>query len=137
MKEHKSQALESNCKCEECSLRFTCFTQERVFSDPIFQGLYEALLAQGKTKEEALEEVVRELKWKMTPPAPVTIPSIPYVQPQPPYTIFNDWVSGGYSNGNVSFSDVGDNKVQVSYTMSNGERVEWNADADTLRVCHS
>ena len=72
MEKHKDKALEDKCLCSKCEFRFQCFTQERVFSDPIFQGLFEALMAQGKSKEEALDEVTTEIKFRMD--RPITVP---------------------------------------------------------------
>lgn len=122
MDKHKAKALDTDCLCSRCIYRFQCFTQERIFSDPIYQGLFEVLMAQGKTKEEALEEVTRELKWKiaMPLPQPVNVPYVPYV-----YPTGTSWTVGDSS---------GNGQVQVNYTMHNGEEVSWNANKETLRV---
>ena len=48
---------EPKCICETCPRRFICFTQERVYSDPEYQALFEGYVAQGDTKEEAIEKV--------------------------------------------------------------------------------
>ena len=66
MDKHKKKAANDGCLCENCPHKFVCFTQERIFSDPLYQGLFEALMAKGRTKEEALEEVTHELKLVMT-----------------------------------------------------------------------
>jgi hypothetical protein len=122
--------------------RFQCFTQERIFSDPIYQGLFEALMAQGKTKEEALEEVTRELKWKIVSPPniqsePITIPfpapnTIPY--PYQPAVAPNSnpliIYSGTYDS--VSVNDKNGDCI-VTYTMHDGKEVSWNAEK--LRIC--
>ena len=141
MEKHKNKALEDDCLCTKCVFRFQCFTQERIFSDPIYQGLFEALIAQGKTKEEALEEVTRELKWKISPPQPIigepaiTIP-FPNTTPFPlqpsvaPNITIVPWVSGN-NIYNDSDSDKSGSCI-VTYTMHDGKEVSWNADK--LRV---
>jgi len=138
MEKHKSKALEEGCLCYKCVFRFQCFTQERIFSDPIFQGLFEALMAQGKSKEEALDEVIAEIKFKMNRPVEIgggsdgsdAVPYIPYPYPttpdiQPyiqPWTVISDYY--GMSD-NVTF-DVNDKgEVYVSYTMHDGKEVNW------------
>jgi len=142
MEKHKSKALENDCLCTKCVFRFQCFTQERIFSDPIYQGLFEALMAQGKTKEEALEEVTRELKWKISSPIKIDEPTItiPYISPNTtPYqpvvspTFAPEWeyVSGTY-NDCVSIEDKNGN-CMVTYTMHDGKEVSWNAE--NLRIC--
>lgn len=65
MNKHKSKSLSTPCLCSECPLRFQCFTNEQVFSDPLHQGLFEALMASGRTREEAIDEVTTELKYKI------------------------------------------------------------------------
>jgi hypothetical protein len=50
------------CMCDKCPRRFICYTQERVFSDPRYQALFEAELALGKEKEEAIESVKRAIE---------------------------------------------------------------------------
>ena len=135
MEKHKNKALEEDCLCSKCIFRFQCFTQERVFSDPIYQGLFEALMAQGKSREEALDEVKNEIKFRMdrpieigggsdgsdgigTIPFPNTTPDVqPYVQP---------WIISGYYNSDTVSFDVNDKgEVQVSYTMYDGKEVSW------------
>jgi len=108
-----------------------------VFSDPIYQGLFEALMAQGKSKEEALDEVVNEIKFKIgldipssqpytddpntLPYAPNTAPAIqPYLQP---WTICSEYDG----SDNVSFGVNDEGGVQVRYTMHDGKEVSWNA----------
>ena len=130
MEKHKEKALEDDCLCSKCVFRFQCFTQERLFSDPILQGLFEALMAQGKSKEEALDEVTNEIKSRMNRVSDgsiaIDIPTIqPYVQP---------WVTGGriagndwgtiIDSGNISFND-NNGKIMVSYTMQDGRKVSW------------
>ncbi len=46
--------------------RFLCWSTERVFSDPRYQALFEAELALGKSKEEAVK-AVREQIFMDTP----------------------------------------------------------------------
>uniref|UniRef100_A0A6M3JRI4 Uncharacterized protein n=1 Tax=viral metagenome TaxID=1070528 RepID=A0A6M3JRI4_9ZZZZ len=129
MEKHKKKALETDCLCSKCIFRFQCFTQERVFSDPIYQGLFEALMAQGKSKEEALDEVANEIKLRMnrfdlqpfepviqpyTIPYPNSAPDVqPYVQP---WTVISD---------SISFDANDKGEVLVSYTMHDGKEVSW------------
>ena len=129
MEKHKNKALEDDCLCVNCKFRFQCFTQERVFSDPLYQGLYEALIALGRSREEALEEVTKELKFKIQPgiAPPMVEPQtfIPYIQP---ITIAPLPNSGGtYDNG----SNI--NNVLVTYTMITGEEVSWTANGDRIK----
>jgi NCAIR mutase (PurE)-related protein len=46
-----------NCLCEKCPDRFKCYTAEKIFANPRYQGLYEAEMGLGKTKEQAIESV--------------------------------------------------------------------------------
>lgn len=131
---HKSHSLDKECLCSKCPLRFFCFTEERVFSDPIYQGLFEALMAQGKSKEEALDEVANEIKLRMnrvsfeplqpyepivqpyTVPYPSSAPNVqPYIQP---WTIFGQ-------DSSISFDVNDEGKIQVSYTMCDGREINW------------
>jgi len=105
---HKTKALDEECLCSKCPLRFQCFTQERIFSDPLYQGLYEALIGKGRTKEGALDEVVAELKFRMG-----RIPMGDVVGVLPNITI-----SPLYSDST--------NSINVSYTMRTGEEVSWH-----------
>ena len=138
MEKHKKKALESDCLCSKCVFRFQCFTQERVFSDPIYQGLFEALMAQGKSKEEAIDEVANEIKLRMNrfelqpielQPIEVQPYTIPYPNSAPDVQPFiQPWtfVPGGwYGSDSISFdaNDKGD--VLVSYTMHDGKEVSW------------
>ena len=116
----KSKTGKEGCACGSCSLRFQCFTQKRVFSDPIFQGLFEALIAQGMIEEEALEVVTQELKARMTKPSttdiPYTIPQYTTPQWQP------SWTGDNTAGGPVRWEDG-----TVFYTMQDGRAVSWNA----------
>jgi len=126
---HKSHSLDKECLCPKCPLRFVCFTEERVFSDPIYQGLFEALMAQGKSREEALDEVTAEIKFRMNRPIeigggngtiyplPTTTPAItPNIQPDvQPWIVISE-----YSD---TVNDKGE--VQVNYTMHDGKEVSW------------
>jgi len=127
---HKSHSLDKECLCPKCHLRFVCFTEERVFSDPIYQGLFEALMAQGKSREKALDEVTAEIKFRMNNPIeigggsngtmyplPTTIPAItPNIQPDvQPWIVISE-----YSD---TVNDKGE--VQVNYTMYDGKEVSW------------
>lgn len=130
MEKHKNKALEKDCLCSKCMFRFQCFTQERVFSDPVYQGLFEALIAQGKSRDEAIDAVAIEIKFNIN--KPITLPyddnsgnlpnSIqPYVDPSPntvqPY--FYEWTIDS-----ATFEDV-NNTVVVTYTMHDGEKISW------------
>jgi len=135
MEKHKNKTLEADCLCSKCIFRFQCFTQERVFSDPIYQGLFEALMAQGKSKEEALDEVANEIKLRMnrfdlqpfeptvqpyTVPYPNSAPDVqPYIQPW-------TFISGGwYNSDSISFDTNDKGEVLVNYTMCDGKEVNW------------
>ena len=129
MEKHKKKALETDCLCSKCIFRFQCFTQERVFSDPIYQGLFEALMAQGKSKEEAIDEVANEIKLRMNrvsleplqPYEPIIQPyTIPYPNSAPDVQPFiQPWtfISGGWYDS--------EGEVLVSYTMHDGKEVSW------------
>ena len=127
MNKHKSKALEDGCKCNECSLRFECFTQERIFSDPIFQGLFEVLMAQGKSREEALELVVNEIKARI----PVSQPE-PTVQPwQPnPYGTSAPYVWDTTTVICDGDTDISSGAYSITYTMLDGDKVTWTANSD-------
>jgi len=124
MEKHKDKALEEQCLCNNCPHKFECFTQERIFSDPIFQGLFEALMAQGMSKEDALEEVSEELKARMGKKE---------VQD---WTTFKDWTYTATTSAPIKHYDnnykyvcpqtTGDN-VTITYHMVNGKDVTWNA----------
>ncbi len=120
MEKHKERALSSDCICNTCPVRFQCFTQERVFSDPIYQALFEVLMAKGKSREEALEEVSNDLKYRIGFP-PVDI-GVGEIFPG------NDWQivdgssaidSSRWENDSVSIDDS-----KKIYTMYNGEEID-------------
>ena len=121
MDKHKAKALEEGCLCTECVFRFQCFTRERIFSDPMYQGLFEAMMALGKSKEEAVDAVANEIKWNMR---------LDKTHP----------ISGCENDGNGTYPwiyywhDYTDNISfdgnQITYTMSTGEAVSWNANED-------
>lgn len=130
MKHHKGKALEKDCLCNKCIFRFQCFTQERIFSDPILQGLFEALMAKGRSKEEALEEVTEEIKFRMGGKGVDGIydsssGSYPDTTHQP-WQISKDF-------GSVTLSDVHDDvdgpKVDITYILNTGEEIRWSANA--------
>ena len=136
MDKHKEKALEEDCLCTKCTFRFQCFTQERVFSDPILQGLFEALMAQGKSKEEALDEVTKEIKFRMnrpiTPNYDYDTDAVPVPNVYPaPGTIapgIVPWISDfdfGYCDDrvNCTINDVGG--FDITYTMHTGEEISW------------
>jgi hypothetical protein len=131
MEKHKSKALENECLCAKCIFRFQCFTQERVFSDPIYQGLFEALMAKGRSREEAVEEVANEIKNKIAGGFRVTLDDItPYV-PQPNTTIqpyYPQWQT--YCSDNVSVQQQENGSLQISYTLLDGEEVSWYAGSE-------
>ena len=131
MEKHKSRALEDDCLCSKCMFRFQCYTQERVFSDPIFQGLFEALMAQGKSKEEALLEVATEIKFRMTKPSEPISDQYDGTYPPPatiiPYNSPWEVISAGDVDRSeyTNFSVTNDGKMQVNYTMHDGKEVSW------------
>lgn len=130
MKHHKDKALEKACLCKECPNRFICFTQERVFSDPIYQGLFEALMAKGRTRDQALDEVTEEIKSRMPrsidadEPYNPNIPYQPYTAPgtaQPGPWYWHTYTDGDGSSGGT-----------VTYTKYDGEEISWNVNANGL-----
>lgn len=139
MDKHKGKALEDKCLCGECPHKFECFTQERIFSNPIFQGLFEALMAQGSTKEEALEQVAEEIKARIggdgslpviiqpnTYPDYTTTPNTaPYTYP---YTTCGD-IYGSETNGG-SAGTCSD--ISITYCMADGKEVSWTANVNYL-----
>ena len=130
MKHHKKKALEEKCMCDSCPNRFECFTQERVFSDPIFQGLFEALIAQGHSKEEALDMVSDEIKSRISPPIPDSTPWAPVNPPwgTQPWTIkYECWDSHDSSDVRIGSDGSSTGGYMITYTMNNGEIVSWNA----------
>lgn len=127
MEKHKEKALEEGCLCYKCPYRFQCFTQERIFSDPLYQGLFEALMAKGRSREEAIEEVSNELKNRISGNLHITVGdpapnSVPYYPITTPY-----WTYVMDCCDNVSVQPQGDGTVQVSYTLLDGEEITWNA----------
>lgn len=136
MEKHKNKALEEQCLCNKCPHKFECFTQERIFSDPIFQGLFEALMAQGMSKEDALEEVTEELKSRLVN-IPLDKKDFTWVD----NTTFTDWtyyntgVAVPISNDNTSVykgpnyvcSGEIENNGKITYHMANGKDVTWSA----------
>ncbi len=45
------------CFCDKCPLRFKCFTQKRVYTDPSYQALYETYIAEGESHDKALQHI--------------------------------------------------------------------------------
>ena len=88
----KCKSKDKECLCKDCPLRFECFIQERIFSDALFQGLFEVLIAQGKDREEALEEVSQELKYKIKSSPIDKTYTYPNIQPS------NTWYSSNNEN---------------------------------------
>lgn len=122
MKHHKDKALEKECLCNGCEFKFQCFTQERVFSDPIFQGLFEALMAKGRTKEEALEEVTNELKLRIPGDTGDSVLS-PWIAPL-------DGTGVTIDMGNYTISS---SNGYVTYTLDNGEEISWSAKTSDFK----
>lgn len=117
MKNHKSCAGEGKCLCDKCEHRFECFTNEHLFTDPILQGLYEALVADGDTKEEALVEIIETLKSKLDP-LPHTISS------DKTWNVYCDTTAGSTIVTPVSTAG---NTYQYTYTTSTGKDLVFNA----------
>ena len=144
MKRHKDKALEDTCLCDKCSHKFECFTQERIFSDPILQGLFEALMAKGRTREEALEDVMGEIKLRIgSVPAAggTTIYDVPWTTittidgtTSAPTTIVNNntttgsWYLDWSVNNRLNLVDV--NGSTVTYHMASGDDVSWSCSDD-------
>ena len=122
MNKHKSKALEDGCLCSDCKFKFQCFTQERIFSDPIFQGLFEALMAQGYSKEDALELVANEIKAR--------IPFAQQPQPIAPYPYTTGGAAGWDSTIITVDNDIVSSDYTITYTMLDGKEVSWNASYD-------
>ena len=125
MEKHKSKALEEGCLCSKCKLRFQCFTQERVFSNPLYQGLFEALMAKGRSREEAIDEVVNELKYRISDIPSTSSDSIPSAVSY--YSVTTPYWTYVTDRDNVSVQPQANGTVQISYTLLNGEEVSWNA----------
>jgi hypothetical protein len=138
MNRHKSRALEDSCLCNKCPLKFACFTQERIFSDPIFQGLFEALMAKGHSREEAVDMVANELKTRMLPSSETPmIPVQPTIQPNNPIWIYPPNAapnSNPYYWGTITICD-NNSGYTVVYTMADGEEVSWKAGFDGSFKC--
>jgi hypothetical protein len=149
VKHHKSEALEEKCKCNECEHKFECFTQERIFTDPIFQGLFEALIAKGLDRIAAIDAVANEIKARMTPQLVYNVKwndtygSDTYKQPQIPNNIQIPPIWGGTisssggvnSAGTYDYNNLTIDGNNVTYTMTNGEKVNFNVYkcCDTIR----
>jgi hypothetical protein len=148
MEKHKSQALTKNCACESCAQKYSCFTQEHLFTDPLFQALFEALMAKGLTKELALDQVSNEIKSRLTMREWANQPS-----PTPDfgnYKIYTNppsqpWSSPNVTISNTDFWDWGTTSncykksgteydcSSVNYTMANGEEINLNVETDRLK----
>ncbi len=122
----KSNALENECLCSKCPLRFSCFTQERIFSNPLYQGLFEALIAKGKTREEALEETTNEIKLAMS--RPDVYDNTIYIHPEGNTTVSPNIV--WYDTATTISSDACDNWASSTfvYTAKDGEKVSWSVN---------
>lgn len=62
----KSQSLEVGCECDKCKLRYKCFTEEKIFSDAVQQGMFEAFIALGMDRDNAINAVVDFLRTNIT-----------------------------------------------------------------------
>lgn len=51
-----------DCLCDICKRRFMCWTSKRIFSDPVYQALYEVHIAEGLSHEKSLAAVKEILK---------------------------------------------------------------------------
>lgn len=153
----KSKAGSEKCICETCPRRFECFTQERVFSDALLQGLFEAIIAEGTSREEAIRQVKEEIKfrlhedvWQQQREQPQ--PWQPYKSPTtaPPWKVW--YTSGGGESSfssnvpsNQSMSNIFDNdyitfdhydgntgEIDVTYTMHSGKEYSFSANVSEL-----
>lgn len=124
MEKHKDKALEDQCLCDKCPHKFECFTQERIFSDPVFQGLFEALMAQGSTKEDALKRVIGELEAR--------------IRLLGQGTVISPWIGGGTAsvpNTNPYWTwDTTNttNTTDVPWTYTSGTYVYHMMDGDNI-----
>ena len=102
-----------------------------MFSDPIYQGLFEALMAQGRSKEEALDEVTNEIKLRMNALSELNLPIVsdPLYTPDYPGStaVPHIWVGGNWCDGSdtISFNVTDEGEVLVNYTMHDGKEVNW------------
>ncbi len=138
MEGHKTHANDEDCKCSGCTLRFHCFTEERVFSDSLVQGLFEALMAKGRTKEEAIDEVATELRGM------IGGYSKPYVSDWLPCVDNNNDIKvtwGTTTNPIVDNNGTIMGKLpdtsNICWTLRSGEEVNWNADAREIVRLHN
>jgi hypothetical protein len=49
------------CICNRCPRRYVCFTQQRVYSDPFLQAMFESYLAMGLSVHDAVGRVNGEV----------------------------------------------------------------------------
>ncbi len=54
--------LSSTCICDGCERRFLCWTNKKVFSDPLHQTLYETYVAEGYSHTDAIQEVNEDVQ---------------------------------------------------------------------------
>jgi len=138
MSKHKSHIEDKECLCSKCPLRFVCFTEERIFSDPILQGLFEALMAKGYSKEKSLDLVTNEIKARISYPNNEPLPNTPimstpwviYTTPDSvtkyPYTITSNTWDGTSNN----VTNTNSSNWTVTYAMANGKEMSWNVDCN-------
>jgi len=149
----KSKAGTGKCICGTCPRRFECFTQERVFSDALLQGLFEAILAEGVDREEAIKQVKDEIKFRLTReelervkgdewrPVPNIYPNTgtagsPYYQP-PTWRVWSKDSSScdsyaAVSSNNIKFDYCNNDTVNINYTMHNGKEYSFSAKVSEL-----
>lgn len=114
--------------CNDCELRFKCFTQERIFSDPLYQGLYEAMIAQGMEGDAAILAVAEEIKEALRPQPAGT----PW-QIADGNTWQNGWVKTWESDStpdNILWSGTGG--TTITYTMKDGNQYSWQTFCDSI-----
>ncbi len=132
MEKHKSKALEAECKCSSCIFRFQCFTQERVFSDPIYQGLFEAMMAKGMSRDDAIDAVAMEIKmrmgWNLSVGGSYPQPDLFSQNAQCDTVVYDD--SG---ENNVKFAVGNDGQLQVTYTAYDGKEYSWETGINGIR----
>ncbi len=141
MDKHKEQALSNDCVCGTCPIRFQCFTQERVFSDPIYQALFEVLMAQGKSRDESLEEVATELRNRTSFPQMGTTGTTTWSYPNTTAPVLvqhtsniNEygWKDVAGASAIDGSSNVSINDFKITYTMHNGKEI--SLDDSKVRI---
>ena len=62
--------MKDECICNQCPRRFVCFTQEKVFSDPAYQAMYETYVEEGLKHEVAVKKVREFIEGLASPKHP-------------------------------------------------------------------